>query len=62
MGHLTLATDDVDKVTEHLNAAGYPIIDGPKDATKPSDPIFRVRYAETVGPCGERIVFFKEYE
>ena len=58
--HLALAVDDLDALIPRLEAAGYPIVSGPRVGELPTNPPFRAYVAFCDGPCGESIEFFQE--
>jgi len=58
--HFALYTEQVDEYTEAMRAAGYEVLEGPKDLTIPSEPPLPLRVSFCVGPVGEEIEFFCE--
>lgn len=58
--HLALKTADVDACVAAVQAAGYTVFDGPRDAVVPSEPPYPVRVAFCRGPLEEHIEFFQE--
>lgn len=62
INHIAFAVSDVDAMIEKVRSQCYPIIVEPKDQLFPSVPPYAVRIGFCIGPGGEKVEFFKEYE
>ncbi len=58
--HFALATDHVEEVIEVIRKAGYEIHVEPRDIVIASEPPLPVTMAFCIGPCKEKIEFFRE--